>query len=254
MKQNKTIIAIIIVGVLIAGALVFLGLQLGTSNNTAPTASFAEQLEQYQQEQQQAQLDAQAEQERLAEEKAKSVNAPDEDDHVLGDRNALISLIEYSDFECPFCKRFHDTPKQILKDNPDVNWVYRHFPLGFHDPLATQQAEASECVADLKGNDAFWEYSDLIFETTNSNMGMEASQLTDLAVQIGVNKNAFQSCLDSEQFAQNVQDDIQSGVNAGITGTPGNIIRNNETGEVILISGAYPIKAIQAAIDELRGE
>tara|TARA_B100001750_G_scaffold72105_1_gene57596 strand:+ start:167 stop:931 length:765 start_codon:yes stop_codon:yes gene_type:complete len=254
MKQNKTIIAIIIASVLIAGSLIFLGLRLGNNSEATNQASFAEQLEEYQKQQEQAQIEAQAEQERLAAEKAKNVIPPNEDDHILGDRDALISIIEYSDFECPFCKRFSPTPKQAIEANPNtVNHVFRHFPLGFHDPLATQQALASECVADIGGNDKFWEYHDRIFETTNSNgKGMEASELTTLAKEVGVNINEFQACLDSEKFLAEVQSDMKSGADAGVTGTPGNIIRNNKTGEVRFLPGAYPIEAVQAAIDELK--
>ena len=252
MKQNKTIVAIIIAAVLIAGALIFLGLRL-SNNSNSNNPSFAEQLEQYQKQQEQMQIEAQAEQQKLAEEQAKNVIPPNEDDHILGDKDALISIIEYSDFECPFCKQFHSTPSEILENNPDVNWVYRHFPLSFHDPLATKQALASECVADLGGNNAFWEYSDKIFETTDSNgKGMEVSELTTLAKEAGVNPNEFQACLDSEKFLAEVQADIKSGTDAGVTGTPGNIIRNNKTGEVRFLAGAYPIEAVQAAIDELK--
>jgi protein-disulfide isomerase len=254
MKQNKTIIAIIIASLLIAGSLIFLGLRLGNDSGSANQASFADQLEEYQKQQEQTQIEAQAEQEKLAAQKAKDVIPPNEDDHILGDRDALISIIEYSDFECPFCKRFSPTPKQAIEANPGiVNHVFRHFPLGFHDPLATNQALASECVADLGGNDKFWQYHDKIFETTDSNgKGMEVSELTTLAKEVGVNTNEFQACLDSEKFLAEVQADIKSGTDAGVTGTPGNIIRNNKTGEVRYLPGAYPIEAVQAAIDELK--
>jgi len=256
MKENKTIIAIIVAAILIAGSLIFLGLRLGNSDqgNNQNQLSFAEQLEEYQKEQEQAQVDAQAEQLKVAEQQAKDVIPPNEDDHILGDRDALISIIEYSDFECPFCKRFYKTPKQAIADNPGlVNSVFRHFPLGFHDPLATKQALASECVADIGGNEKFWQYHDKIFETTNSNgRGMEVSELTTLAKEVGINTTEFQSCLDSEKFLAEVQADMKSGADAGVTGTPGNIIRNNTTGEVRFLPGAYPIEAIQAAIDELK--
>ena len=99
----------------------------------------------------------------------------------------------------------------------------------------------------------FWKYSDKIFETTDSNgRGMEVSELTTLAREVGVNTSEFQACLDSEKFLAEVQADITSGQNAGVTGTPGNIIRNNKTGEVRFLPGAYPIEAVQAAIDELK--
>jgi protein-disulfide isomerase len=253
MKEYKIIIAIIIASVLIAGSLIFLGLRLGNDSGSTNQASFAEQLENYQKQQEQAQINAQAEQEKLVEQKAKDVIPPNEDDHIFGDRNALISIIEYSDFECPFCKRFYRTPKQVIENNSGVvNSVFRHFPLGFHEPLATQQALASECIADIGGNEKFWEYHGKIFETTDSNgKGMEVSELTTLAQEVGVNVNEFETCLDSEKFLTHVQADLKSGADAGVTGTPGNIIRNNKTGEVRFLPGAYPIEAVQAAVDEL---
>jgi protein-disulfide isomerase len=254
MKENKTIITIIIAAVLVAGSLIFLGLRLGNDSGSSNQLSFAEQLEDYQKQQEQVQIEAQAEQEKQAAEQAKNVIPPNDDDHILGDRDALISIIEYSDFECPFCKRFSPTPKQALDANPgEVNHIFRHFPLGFHNPLATQQALASECVADIGGNDKFWQYHDLIFETTDSGgKGIEFSELTTLATEVGVNTTEFQACLDSEKFLADVQADMKSGVDAGVTGTPGNIIRNNKTGEVRFLPGAYPIEAVQAAINELK--
>ncbi len=249
MKKNKTIIVIISSAILIAGALIFLGLKLENNNGGG---SFSDQLEEYQKEQELKQIEEKAQQDRLVLEKAKNVLPPDENDHVLGDPNAIISMIEYSDFECPFCKRFHNNPKEILKNNSNVNWIYRHFPLAFHDPLATDEALASECVASINGNDAFWEYNDLIFETTNSNgKGLERSRLTDLAVTVGVSEGPFQKCLDSKQFIDNIKEDIKSGTDAGVTGTPGTIIRNNKTGDVRFVPGAYPVEYLQQQIDDL---
>ncbi|MCI5050988.1 MAG: DsbA family protein [Candidatus Pacebacteria bacterium] len=251
LADNKIIVVILAAAILIAGSLVFLGIRLGNSGGgNASGMSFAEQLAEYEAQQQQAQLEAQAEQERLAQEQAKGVLPPNDDDHILGERDALISIIEYSDFECPFCKRFAETPKQAIAANPGVvNSVFRHFPLGFHDPEATNAALATECAAD---QGKFWEYHDLYFERTNSNKQIPAGEIQRIAEDIDLNMSEFNSCYDSRRHIDKVQEDIASGAEAGVTGTPGNIIRNNETGEVRFLPGAYPIEAIQAAIDELQ--
>lgn len=84
-------------------------------------------------------------------------------EHIRGNRNARIALIEYSDFQCPFCQRVHPTYEQVMKEyDTKIMWVYRHFPLEFH-PNAMPAAEASECVNALAGQDAFWKYSDSLF-------------------------------------------------------------------------------------------
>lgn len=85
-----------------------------------------------------------------------------EDDHYKGSADAEIAIIEYSDFECPFCSRIHSTLEQVVNTHDNTAWAYRHLPLGFH-PQALPAAIASECVAEHEGNDAFWEFTDAIF-------------------------------------------------------------------------------------------
>ena len=174
-------------------------------------------------------------------------------DHIYGNPDAEVSLIEYSDFECPFCKRFHVTAKKVV-DSYDgrVNWVYRHFPLAFHNPGAQKQAEASECAAALGGNDAFWRFSDGIYERTRSNgNGFPLSGLLPLAEEIGLDASEFRACLESGKFTGRVLEDYNDGVNIGITGTPGNVLRNNRTGRVVVRAGAVPAANLKNAFDGL---
>jgi len=90
-------------------------------------------------------------------------------DHVLGKANAKVTIVEFSDFQCPFCSRHHPTMQRIISEYPDdVRWVYKHFPLESIHPRARPAAEASECVADLAGNDAFWQYADKLFANQSS--------------------------------------------------------------------------------------
>lgn len=174
------------------------------------------------------------------------------DDHVRGDRNARVLLIEYSDLECPFCKQFHPTAQKILDTyKGQVAWVYRHFPLSFHQN-AQKEAEASECVNELGGNDIFWKYVDAIFERTTSNgTGFALDKLGPLAKEVGIDQTKFQRCLDSGKYTKHVQDDETAGGKAGVTGTPGNILLDTKTGTTKLIPGALPYDQFKQAIDDL---
>lgn len=175
-----------------------------------------------------------------------------DEDHIRGNKAAKVALIEYSDFECPFCKSFHPTAKQALDEYGDqLMWVYRHFPLDQLHPKADKEAEAAECAAKLGGEDAFWALTDKIYEVTPSNNGLDLDTLPDLAAEIGLNKTAFQTCLDSGEMAQKVEDQYQSGLRAGVTGTPGNILLNTETGEAIMLPGAVPYAQLKQSIDSM---
>jgi protein-disulfide isomerase len=135
-----------------------------------------------------------------------------ERDHIYGNPDAPVSLIEYSDFECPFCKRFHPNSKD-LDDNSDgqVNWIYRHFPLEFHNPLAQLEAEASECAGELGGNDTFWTYADLLYERTKSNgNGLSSDALVPFAQEVGLDEKDFKTCLESGRMTARVQEDVVS--------------------------------------------
>ena len=168
------------------------------------------------------------------------------EDYIRGNPKALISIIEYSDFECPFCARHHPTMQAMVDNNDDVNWVYRHFPLSFH-PNAAITSEGSECAGELGGNDAFWKFTDLVFEK-----GAKKENLVGYAEEAGLDAGKFQDCLDSGKYTQKVKDQMAGGSAGGVTGTPGNIVINNKTGETRLVSGAQPESAFQAAVDALR--
>lgn len=87
------------------------------------------------------------------------------DDHIVGNINAKIVIVEYSDLDCPFCKSFHNTMHRVVKEsNGDVAWVYRHYPITQLHPNAYQKAEATECAWEQGGNTAFWKYADKVFE------------------------------------------------------------------------------------------
>lgn len=211
-------------------------------------------IQRYIEKQKAAQQAARAEKSRLAQKKAKSVRRPSLDlDHIYGNPDAPISLIEYSDFECPYCKRFHPTAKKVVETyGGKVNWVYRHFPLGFHNPGAQKQAEASECAADLGGNDAFWQFTDAIYARTRAGgKGFPLEKLAPLAEEIGLNGEAFQDCLESGKHTARVKANYDEGVRAGVTGTPGSMLLHNETGVVRVLNGNVPLATVKAQVEQL---
>ena len=193
---------------------------------------------------------ARAEQQRVQARNLRPVDA--QRDHILGNPDAPVTLVEYSDFECPFCKRFHPTVVRLMADNPEqLRWVYRHFPLEFHNPGAHQQAQASECVAELNGNDAFWMYADLIYErTTAGGNGFPLENLRPLAEEIGVNGDAFAACMADGRMAGRVDEDYKNGVEIGVSGTPAGFLIN-QAGEVRFIAGALPLEDLQGLVEEL---
>lgn len=173
------------------------------------------------------------------------------DDHVMGNPNANVLIIEYSDPECPFCKRFHETMLQIMDNygkTGSVAWVYRHWPLDQLHPKARKESEALECANELGGNAAFWKYTDKLFEITPSNNGLDAAQLPQIATTIGLDGGKFSACLASGKWADRVQRDFENGVTAGVRGTPYTIVYNKKTGKQLPINGALPYDQVKTVL------
>jgi len=197
---------------------------------------------------------AQAAQERRLAERAREVRRVDHKrDHVFGNPEAQVSIIEYSDFECPYCQAYHATPRKIIEQYGDrVNWVYRHFPLPFHNPVAQSTAEASECINELAGNEAFWTFTDALY--ARGPVGDEDQALADklrLADELGVDRAKFSECLDSDRYRARVEEDLREGAQIGINGTPGTVVLNNSSGEVRLVTGAVPPESLAAAVEQV---
>lgn len=161
--------------------------------------------------------------------------------HTLGDEDAPVTLVEWSDFQCPFCGRFFTQTKGLIEENyidtGKVKLVYKHFPLDSIHPLATPAALASECAAE---QDKFWEYHDKIFENQAS---LSAANLKVWAGDLGLDQDQFDGCLDSRKYIDRVTADLREGSAAGVRGTPGFILNGQ------LISGAQPYSVFQAAFD-----
>lgn len=182
-----------------------------------------------------------------------SVDKVTSNDHILGDLKSRIQLIVYSDLECPFSKRFQTTTiKQVVDQYKNqVVVIYRHFPLDQIHSQTRKEAQATECAAKLAGNDGFWKITNKIYETTPSNNGFDLTTLPALALQAGIDKTAFQTCLDSGQTATIVEAQYQSGIQAGVNGTPGSFLVDSKTESVQSISGAVPFDQIKTMIDNI---
>jgi protein-disulfide isomerase len=145
-------------------------------------------------------------------------------EHVLGDLNAPIINVEYSDLECYFCRLFEPTAERLREEygkKGQVAWVYRHFPLEDIHPRAKKAAIASECVAELGGNTKFWAFVSEIFKTSSpTNGSLEKLDMSLMAKNIGVNQSSFDNCLNSTKYDKLIQDSIVNGIKAGVNGTP----------------------------------
>lgn len=172
------------------------------------------------------------------------------EDHVRGDLNkAQAVIVEFSDYDCPFCQRFHPTMNQIMSDyEGQVAWVYRHFPLDSLHPNARTKAEASECVASLGGNEAFWEFTDALYDEARGTISV--AQLEEIAAETGVSQAKFQECLDGGETEELVQEDYLDAVASGGRGTPHSIIMTRD-GKTYPISGALPVSDIKAVLDPI---
>lgn len=177
--------------------------------------------------------------------------AVSKEDHVRGNINAPVKIVEYSDTECPFCKRFHDTMKQVMgEDGKDgkVAWVYRHFPLDQLHSKARKEAEATECAGELGGNDKFWAYLDRLMEITPANNGLDPAELPKIAQYVGLNVSKFNSCLESGKYAKKIQEHVSNAQATGGRGTPWSIVIGKD-GKKYPLSGAQPLASIKQLID-----
>ncbi len=147
----------------------------------------------------------------------------DETDRVRGNPDAALVIVEYSDTECPFCKRFHTTMQQIMAEygkSGTVAWAYRHFPLVSLHPKAPREAEALECARALGGTTAFWKYADRLFEITPSNNGLDLAELPNIAEYAGLDRAKFAACLEKGASRALIEKEYNEAAAAGGSGTP----------------------------------
>jgi len=172
--------------------------------------------------------------------------------HIYGNETARFTLVEYSDLECPYCKRYHSVPKRVV-DLSDglVAWQWKHFPLPFHNPVAAIEAQASECIASIAGNRAFWVYLQSIFDETKGN-GQGAGDLVNLAQSIGIDEEKYTDCINTGKFRDKVAADRQHATELGITSTPVTYIVDNSTGQSIRLRGLQTPETIASTIQRMK--
>ena len=228
-SQNNTLIiagSIIIAGILVAGALMMKGDSVDAEKKVDIKDKGGETVEKT-----------------LEPEPSEPVDmvALMDDDAVKGEESAPVTIVEFSDFECPYCSRFYSQTLSQIEENyidtGKVKMVHRDYPLPFHGN-AQKAAEATEC-ADDQGK--FWEMHDMLYE---NNTALSVDNIKGYAAELGLNTGDFDSCLDSGKYYDEVQKDMADGSAAGVTGTPGFLI-NGE-----LVVGAQPYAVFEQAIEK----
>ena len=245
-------VAIVIAGALVAVAVYFVGINKPAGTNTGTNAVVTK------------------------------IRDVQKDDHVLGNPNAQVKIVEYSDPECPFRKQFQNTLHQVIDAYGaagKVSWTYRHWPISQLHPKGHKEAEAFECAAAQGGNDMFWKYADQVFAITTSNNSLDigvynspktaptdasgqpyytqktprsqtdAGQLSDIAVSLGLDKAKFESCLAAGTYKSRIDKDTAEALAAGGQGTPFSIVIVGK--EQVPIDGAQSYETVKGLIDTM---
>ena len=212
-------ISILVAGVLVAGAIIFVNL-----NPSQPAVAVGEPTVQA------------------------NVAAPSESDYRLGSPDAPVVLVEYSDFQCPFCSMIHPTLKRIVEESGGkIAWVYRHLPLESIHSQALPSALASECIGEQLGQSGFWAFADDIFDDQS---GMNSARYTSIAKKLGADVEQFHACTASEKSLSKIDAQALEAQKNGGTGTPFTVVVAGDT--QVPISGALPYAQIMAVINSVR--
>lgn len=213
-------IAILLSGVLIAGAIVFVNL-----NPTTVVEANPDQL-------------------------PTSANVPPAtvNDHIVGSPDAPIVLIEYSDFQCPYCQMIHPTLKRLVAEsNGQIAWVMRNYPLTSIHPQARPAAFAAECVTEQLGNDAYWQFADTLFANQDK---LSPAYYAQVATELGVNETTYNSCISTQKHAAKIDQESRDAESNGGNGTPFTVIVGNDV--QVPIAGALPYEQFVSVINAIK--
>ncbi|MBP6924001.1 MAG: thioredoxin domain-containing protein [Candidatus Pacebacteria bacterium] len=179
----------------------------------------------------------------------------DASDYIKGNPNAPILIVEYSDYDCPYCKQYHTTLKQIMDEyaiNGRVAWVYRQFPIQQLHPNSPKISEAALCAGSLGGNDAFWKFTDLVFEEREIDEPTNSIKLPEYAEKAGVNRSEFEACVSSGKMEEQVRNSVEDAFDIGARGTPYTVIMVGS--EQAVINGAQSYETVKGILDNLIGQ
>jgi len=177
-------------------------------------------------------------------------------DHILGDPKAPIKIVEFSDTECPFCKRFHFTMVKLMQEygpTGKLAWVYRHAPLDSLHSKARAESEATECAFALGGNDKFWSYLTELMTVTPSNDGLDLAELPKIATRVGLNEATFKACQERHASKDKIQAQLQDATDSGMNGTPYSIVIA-ANGKKFPIEGAQDLATVKTVIEKALAE
>lgn len=192
-----------------------------------------------------------ARQKEITAEWANAASANEPGKRFYGSMQAEFTLVEYSDLECGFCKRFHSTPKSLVDQSGGrINWEWQHYPLAFHNPAAEKAAHAAECIAEQSGNQAFWAFTGQWFERSAMN-GQGYGDIEQLAQELGAKPEEFRDCMASGKYKDLIQKQMDRGTALGVTGTPATVVVDNTTGRQVLVKGAQQPQALLQAMSQL---
>lgn len=177
--------------------------------------------------------------------------ATDTSERVYGNPDARFSIVTFSDLECPYCKSFHNTPKEVVDQSGGaVNYEFKHLPLDFHNPAALQGSVMVECVAKEKGNKYAWGFIDQYFKNTKTNGG-GVTDLDGLAKQFGLSSGQIAACKTNKEIADRISSDLAFAREAGVSGTPSSYVVDTVGGNSIQIGGAQGAQVFMNAVRSL---
>ena len=170
---------------------------------------------------------------------------------IYGELNARITLQEYGDIECPYCRKMHGSIKQVVEHSQGViNWEFKHFPLGSHNPVAAIESQAIECVKEAYDNRTAWIALERFMMDTKGN-GKGLGDIPEYVRSFGLNGSLIGNCLASDDHKGKINQDYEDGRRAGITATPAIRILDNQTGQDYLLKGYRTPEQLLQAVQQI---